>query len=1090
MARRTRQPQWEKEDGEAQQNIGTQVETEDGKVAEVHQNAGLKEEAASENNGGPAGDADLNLIKARLRKTADKKVSYNEDVVYGEVKEGKPGKRKRGRKPKLKSEAAAKEEEAGALAGEVEEGKPGKRKRGRKPKLKSEAAAKEEEAGALAGEVEEGKPGKRKRGRKPKLKSEAAAKEEEAGALAGEVEEGQPGKRKRGRKPKLKSEAAAKEEEAGALAGEVEEGQPGKRKRGRKPKLKSEAAAKKEEAGALAGEVEEGKLGKRKRGRKPKLKSEAAAKEEEAGALAEQRVDGGEKKKMRKRTSKSSEGNGAAAVSEESDSGGGNENGGEGLTGRYEKWDPKWYHGKGRMCHQCQRSDKERVVKCKCEKNYCVPCVVTWYPHLKEEDFEKLCPFCQGNCNCKGCLRTDILSKDNKNQKLNINQEETHQHYKYVLHLLLPFLKQFNDEQMLEKDIEAKRQGLTLNMLNIKQTQCDPDERLYCDSCRTSIIDYHRSCPNCSFDLCLTCCREIRDGCLQAGLEETHVDYICRGFKYCHGIEKKVEGVESGGEQPKISTRATSTPAAVESHIEWKALEDGRIPCPPKDIGGCGNSFLELERILEESFISSLVEKAEEVTNKHRLEDSVQAMKRCPCHDSVERGKLGQDILRKAASRGDSDDNYLYCPRARDVKAEDLFHFRFHWMQGEPVIVSDVLEMTSGLSWDPMVMWRALRQISHKKHGEHKEVKALDCLDWCEGEINIHQFFAGYTNGRLDTEGWPQILKLKDWPPSHLFHERLPRHGAEFISCLPFKEYTNPNNGPLNISVNLPEDSLKPDMGPKTYIAYGVAPELGRADSVTKLHCDMSDAVNVLTHTAEVKLTSVQLEKIEKLKEKHRKQDQREGVEISHDTNGKADGSSQNDVDELDFTEGGAVWDIYRREDVPKLRDYLRKHFREFRHTYCCQLPEVIDPIHDQTFFLSKEHKKKLKEEFGIEPWTFIQKLGDAVFIPAGCPHQVRNVKSCIKVALDFVAPENVGECIRLTKEFRVLPRNHRAKEDKLEVKKMMVYTVNSVVNALEGKGGKARPAANGRTNGKAVGKKRKTVGRKRKAAGDTSAES
>jgi lysine-specific demethylase 3 len=29
----------------------------------------------------------------------------------------------------------------------------------------------------------------------------------------------------------------------------------------------------------------------------------------------------------------------------------------------------------------------------------------------------------------------------------------------------------------------------------------------------------------------------------------------------------------------------------------------------------------------------------------------------------------------------------------------------------------------------------------------------------------------------------------------------------------------------------------------------------------------------------------------------------------------------------------------------------------------------------------------------GIEPWTFIQKLGDAVFIPAGCPHQVRNLK-------------------------------------------------------------------------------------------------
>ena len=29
----------------------------------------------------------------------------------------------------------------------------------------------------------------------------------------------------------------------------------------------------------------------------------------------------------------------------------------------------------------------------------------------------------------------------------------------------------------------------------------------------------------------------------------------------------------------------------------------------------------------------------------------------------------------------------------------------------------------------------------------------------------------------------------------------------------------------------------------------------------------------------------------------------------------------------------------------------------------------------------------------GIEPWTFEQAYGEAVFIPAGCPHQVRNLK-------------------------------------------------------------------------------------------------
>ena len=115
------------------------------------------------------------------------------------------------------------------------------------------------------------------------------------------------------------------------------------------------------------------------------------------------------------------------------------------------------------------------------------------------------------------------------------------------------------------------------------------------------------------------------------------------------------------------------------------------------------------------------------------------------------------------------------------------------------------------------------------------------CVEF-QGPINIHQFFTGYNDVGF-VRGWPQILKLKDWPPSNLFEERLPRHCAEFICCLPFKEYTHPLKGPLNLAVKVPEKSLKPDMGPKTYIAYGVAQELGRGDSVTKLHCDMSDAV-------------------------------------------------------------------------------------------------------------------------------------------------------------------------------------------------------------------------------------------------------
>ncbi|GMH07068.1 hypothetical protein Nepgr_008908 [Nepenthes gracilis] len=789
---------------------------------------------------------------------------------------------------------------------------------------------------------------------------------------------------------------------------------------------------------------------------------------------------------------------------------------------RLEKKDKNGNKFESNMCHQCQRNDKGRVVRCtRCmRKRFCIPCINSWYAHTSEEEIAEACPVCRGNCNCKSCLRLDgPLKKLEEAVNMEISEDSKIQHSLYLLHAILPSVKQFNEEQIMEKAIESKIQGL-----RICQLMCFPM--------------YHFAMPL----------------ILQNG--------------------------------PGVSSETTVLDH-IDASDEWKVNGDGGILCPLAKLGGCGGSLLELKQMFPVE-VSELVGKAEEIVETHKVEDMPEiAVECCSCMASASDGDGTNGNSRKAASRKDSNDNYLYCPGAIDIQPNDLKHFQWHWSRAEPVIVRNVLETTSGLSWEPLVMWRAFRQMKHLKHSRELDVKAIDCLDWCEVDVNIHQFFTGYLEGRFDSMGWPQIMKLKDWPPSTEFEERLPRHGAEFFRALPFKEYTNPHTGIINLATKLPENSLKPDMGPKSYIAYGVLQELGRGDSVTKLHCDMSDAVNILTHAAEVRLKPKHLQAINMIKQKHAAQDRREiygdttnneestsivvsdgmaataggdrdeidvfeagrgdegsspvtglMVEVSEPQDGQGfikaetnpillskgkvhtvvaeevidatkkkkgrnsrkrkkerkfkdveendsldsqlkrtkikpqeevgnsevanicqDGCGDNDesmdmIDtEMEVSEpvtGGALWDIFRREDVCKLEEYLNKHFREFRHIHCSPVPQVVHAIHDQSFYLTEDHKRKLNEEYGIEPWTFVQNLGEAVFIPAGCPHQVRNLKSCIKVALDFVSPENVPECIRLTEEFRLLPVNHKAKEDKLEVKKMALYAVKAAVDVIE----------------------------------------
>ena len=144
---------------------------------------------------------------------------------------------------------------------------------------------------------------------------------------------------------------------------------------------------------------------------------------------------------------------------------------------------------------------------------------------------------------------------------------------------------------------------------------------------------------------------------------------------------------------------------------EWKAENNGAITCPPPIYEGCGGAILELKCILSNGWVSELLKKAEQTVSQREQDNSSHAPEEC--------SSLASDvdcgcIMRKCAFREGSNDNYLYCPDAGDIQNGDLKHFQWHWTLGEPIIVRNTLETNPGLSWEPMVMWRAFHEVGNR----------------------------------------------------------------------------------------------------------------------------------------------------------------------------------------------------------------------------------------------------------------------------------------------------------------------------------------------------------------------------------------
>lgn len=61
----------------------------------------------------------------------------------------------------------------------------------------------------------------------------------------------------------------------------------------------------------------------------------------------------------------------------------------------------------------------------------------------------------------------------------------------------------------------------------------------------------------------------------------------------------------------------------------------------------------------------------------------------------------------------------------------------------------------------------------------------------------------------------------------------------------------------------------------------------------------------------------------------------------------------------------------------------------------------------------------------------------------------MRNLQNCVKVAEDFVSPENVSHCFHLTQEFRHLSDTHSNHEDKLQIKNIIYHAMKDSIAML-----------------------------------------
>eukprot|EP01025_Chloroclados_australasicus_P021606 TRINITY_DN22698_c0_g1_i2.p3 TRINITY_DN22698_c0_g1~~TRINITY_DN22698_c0_g1_i2.p3 ORF type:complete len:208 (-),score=23.69 TRINITY_DN22698_c0_g1_i2:603-1175(-) len=96
----------------------------------------------------------------------------------------------------------------------------------------------------------------------------------------------------------------------------------------------------------------------------------------------------------------------------------------------------------------------------------------------------------------------------------------------------------------------------------------------------------------------------------------------------------------------------------------------------------------------------------------------------------------------------------------------------------------------------------------------------------------------------------------------------------------------------------------------------------------------------------------------------------------------------------LDSKGVGCIWDIFHADDLQIVEGILGEQ------------------IENSQTYLDSQQRQLIRDRGGLH-WRVEQREGDAILVPTGCAHQVRNLTSTTKCAWDFASASHIDQILQ-----------------------------------------------------------------------------